>query len=104
MKFFESVYEAVKLIPRGKVSTYGDIARMVGRPRHAKFVGYALHVNPDNSAVPCHRVVRRDGSLSEAFKFGGKEIHKMLLEKEGVKVSDDYKVDLDTYKWHFLSC
>ena len=64
MTFFEEVYQAVERVPKGKVTTYGDVARMVGRPRAARQVGWALHQNPRPGIVPCHRVVFRDGSAT----------------------------------------
>ena len=67
MTTFERVYAAVRLIPRGSVATYGQIARAIGNPRLARVVGYALHVNPEPGVIPCHRVVRRDGAASPAF-------------------------------------
>lgn len=97
--FFRQVYEAVKKVPKGKVTTYGYVAAMIGRPRAARYVGYALHVNPEPIIVPCHRVVNREGRLSGGFAFGGLEVQKGLLEREGVKVTDD-KVDLAVYLWN----
>lgn len=99
MSFFENVYEAVQLIPRGKVATYGQIARMIGAPRSSRAVGYALHVNPRPGVIPCHRVVNREGRLAPAFAFGGPEIQARLLESEGVRVSADFVVDLEKYIW-----
>ena len=99
MSFFENVYEAVQLIPRGKVATYGQIARMIGAPRSSRAVGYALHANPRPGVIPCHRVVNREGRLAPAFAFGGPEIQAQLLESEGVRVSADFVVDLDVYLW-----
>ena len=99
MSFFENVYEAVQLIPRGKVATYGQIARMIGAPRSSRAVGYALHANPRPGVIPCHRVVNREGRLAPAFAFGGPEIQAQLLESEGVRVSADFVVDLEKYLW-----
>lgn len=96
---FEEVYKAVKLIPKGKVATYGQIAAMIGRPKAARQVGWALHVNPQPGVIPCHRVVNRFGRLAPAFAFGGEEIQKQLLESEGVFVSDDHVVDLNEFLW-----
>lgn len=97
--FFERVYEAVKQIPKGKVSTYGDIARAIGAPRASRQVGWALHCNPYEGIVPCHRVVFRDGSLADGFAFGGREVQKTLLVSEGVGFSDEYKVDIKNFRW-----
>ena len=99
MSFFENVYEAVQLIPRGKVATYGQIARMIGAPRSSRAVGYALHGNPRPGVIPCHRVVNREGRLAPAFAFGGPEIQAQLLESEGVEVGEDFIVDLGKYLW-----
>ena len=99
MNFFDKVYEVVKCIPCGKVSTYGDVALMCGKPRMARQVGWALHVNPRPGEVPCHRVVFADGSVCTGFAFGGKEVQKALLEAEGVEVSPDYKIDLNKFRW-----
>lgn len=99
MNFFESVYDAVSRIPRGMVSTYGDIAAMCGNPRMARQVGWALHVNPRPGEVPCHRVVFADGSLSYGFAFGGRDVQRALLEAEGVEVAPDYKTDLKKFRW-----
>ena len=98
---FREIYEAVKRIPKGKVATYGQIAAMVGHPRAARLVGYALHVNPEPGVIPCHRVVNRNGRLAPAFAFGGMEIQKQLLENEGVIVNGDFTVDMKKYCWRF---
>lgn len=99
MGFFEEVYEVVKQIPRGKVSTYGQIARLLGQPRKAKLVGWALHSNPYPGTVPCHRVVNRFGELSGAFAFGGMGEQKKLLESEGIIFDVGGKIDLQQYLW-----
>ena len=82
--FFKAVYEAVKRIPSGKVASYGQIAAAVGRPRAARQVGWALHVNPEPGTIPCHRVVNRFGRVAPGFAFGGSDVQRQLLEKEGV--------------------
>ncbi len=97
--FFERVYEVVKKIPEGKVSTYGDIARAIGAPRCSRQVGWALHVNPQQGIIPCHRVIFSDGRLSYGFAFGGIDMQRELLKSEGVEVSSDNKVDLNKYRW-----
>ncbi len=96
--FFNAVYQAVKLIPKGKVATYGDIAKAIGAPKSARQVGWALHSNPYPGVVPCHRVVFANGSLCTGFAFGGIDIQKAMLESEGVTVTEDYKVDLNKYR------
>lgn len=101
MTFFESVYEVVKNIPAGKVATYGDVARAVGMPRASRQVGWALHSNPQQGIIPCHRVVFADGSLTNGFAFGGREVQKALLVGEGVEVDEVFKINLQKYRWQF---
>lgn len=98
--FFENVYDLVKKVPKGKVVTYGEIARAIGNPRMSRQVGWALHVNPKPGVIPCHRVVNRFGELSSAFAFGGVNRQAELLREEGVEVIDN-KVDLNKYGYSF---
>ena len=97
--FFNSVYEFVKTVPKGKVVTYGDVARAIGKPRASRQVGWALHSNPYQGIVPCHRVVFRDGSLATGFAFGGREVQKAMLVSEGVEFKEEYKVDIEKHRW-----
>jgi len=90
---FKAMYAAVKTIPKGKVASYGTVARLAGYPRCNRQVGFALHKNPDPENIPCHRVVFKDGSLSKAFVFGGVNRQRELLEKEGVRFIGE-KVDM----------
>ena len=99
MSFYDKVYEQVKKIPCGKVATYGQIACLCGSPKASRAVGYALHANPMPGVIPCHRVVNRFGSLAPAFAFGGREVQKKLLEEEGVRVEEDFTVDLEIFLW-----
>jgi methylated-DNA-[protein]-cysteine S-methyltransferase len=82
--FQKAVWAATKKIPRGKVTTYAVIASLIGRPRAARAVGNALNKNPFAPKVPCHRVVKSDGSLG-GFA-GGTRKKKQMLEKEGVRI------------------
>lgn len=93
MSFFEMVYEIVKQIPRGKVMSYGQVARAAGFPRKAREVGWALHVNPDPEHIPCHRVVNREGRVSPAFVFGGENMQVALLKSEGVEFDENGLVE-----------
>lgn len=95
---FELIYDVVKQIPKGSVATYGQVASLAGNKRWARVVGYALHANPDPEHIPCHRVVNREGAVSEAFAFGGGNRQAELLREEGVEVTDK-KVDLGKYQW-----
>ncbi len=99
MNFFESVYKVVKQIPAGKVLSYGDVARLAGNPKMSRQVGWALHVNPEQGVIPCHRVVFKDGSLTRSFAFGGIEIQRAMLVEEGVEVSRDFKIDMKKFRW-----
>ena len=99
MNTFEKIYDAVRKIPKGKVCTYGCIASMAGNPRWARVVGYALHVNPEPGAIPCHRVVTRNGEVSKAFAFGGENMQRILLAEEGVEFLEDGRVDLKRFIW-----
>ena len=97
MNPFEKIYEVVKSIPKGRVMTYGQVASVVGNPRLARVVGYALHQNPDPKNIPCHRVVNREGNVADGFVFGGGEIQRQRLEAEGVVFEKNGRVDLKKY-------
>ena len=97
MSVFERIYDVVRKIPKGKVATYGQVARLAGNPRWARVVGYALHNNPDPSTIPCHRVVNHGGKVADSYVFGGGEIQQQLLESEGIVFDADGCVDLEKY-------
>lgn len=97
--FFARVYETVEQIPEGFVATYGQIAKLIGEPRRARYVGYALHSNPRPGVIPCHRVVFADGRICEGFAFGGAGVQRSLLEGEGVVFRDADHVDLSVSRW-----
>ena len=99
MGFFERVYAVVMAIPRGKVLSYGDVARMAGSPHSSRQVGWALHCNPRPGEIPCHRVIFRDGSVSSGFAFGGPQVQRAMLEAEGVLFGADGKTDMKKYRW-----
>lgn len=99
MNTFERIYSVVRKIPRGCVASYGQIAALAGNPRWSRVVGYALHVNPDPESIPCYRVVTKDGKLSEAFAFGGINIQRELLERDGIEFTDDGRVMMQKYAW-----
>ena len=99
--FYRAVYAAVRRIPAGKVTTYGQIAMLAGSPRASRIVGGALHRNPEPGKTPCHRVVFRDGSLAPGFAFGGPGAQRALLEAEGVIFDLAGRVDLARYHWMF---
>lgn len=97
MNTFEKIYEVVKRIPYGRVATYGQVARLAGNPHWSQVVGYALHVNPNPSEIPCYRVVNRFGELAPAFAFGGENAQRALLESEGVRFDNDGRVLMDEF-------
>lgn len=92
----KKIYEAVKLIPKGKVATYGQVAEMAGDKKMARAVGNALHKNPNPDEIPCYRVVNAKGELAGEFAFGGDKAQQRLLEADGIVVIDG-KVDLKIY-------
>ncbi len=97
-KLFERIYDLVRKVPRGKVTTYGEIARVLGT-RDARKVGWAMHANPHGVKVPCHRVVNKKGGLAPNFAFDGWREQKRRLVKEGVLFKDQTHVDLEQCLW-----
>lgn len=98
--FFDDVYEVVRLVPKGRVTTYGAIARYLGITGSARMVGWALNNCIGSKAdVPAHRVVNRTGLLTGKMHFGAPDKMQKLLEKEGVKIKDDQVVDFEKLFW-----
>lgn len=97
MNIFNKIGRLVKSIPKGKVTTYQEVARAV-RIQDNRLVGWCLHQNKD-STVPCHRVVFKDGSLAPGYVFGGPEEQKRRLKKEGIKFTGQNRVDLKKHLW-----
>ncbi len=89
---FEKVHKLTTKIPKGKVTTYGEIAKALGT-KDVRKIGWALHANKDLS-VPCHRVVNKDGRLAPGYAFGGPNVQREKLIKEGVIFKDQMHVDL----------
>lgn len=97
--FFERVYEVARLIPAGRVTSYGAIAAYLGTKGSSRMVGYAMQASfKANPKVPAHRVLNRQGLLTGKFHFGG-DLMQQLLESEGVKVSDDQVQDFRALFW-----
>lgn len=84
--FFDQVYEVTKLVPYGRVTTYGAIARFLGTPRSARMVGWALNASHLDDSIPAHRVVNRKGLLTGKHHFKGTHLMEQLLESEGIHV------------------
>ena len=87
--FFSKVYEIVKTIPAGKVTTYGLIAKKIGIASSARTVGWALNSCHNDSSIPAHRVVNRNGHLTGKHHFKGFDLMRQLLENEGIRIIDD---------------
>ncbi|MCK5820287.1 MAG: MGMT family protein [Bacteroidales bacterium] len=99
-RFFERVYEVVRLIPPGRVSTYGAIARAIGSPQAARMVGWAVNQSfSDGEFLPAHRVVNRIGLLTGKHHFGGSDVMQQLLESEGIQVDNDRIVNFEAHFW-----
>ncbi len=101
-ELYKLIYDTVKSIPKGKVSTYGQIALLTGNPRRSRVVGYAMAACEDSS-VPCHRVIRSTGELARTFGIIGAKLQKDLLINEGVEVLSNDTVNLSEYLWDISS-
>lgn len=97
--FFEHVYQVVRCIPSGEVATYGQIARILGNPRAARTVGWALHGLGEGSNVPWHRVINARGMVSLGADRHGAAIQRTLLEAEGVVFDEQGRIDLHIFGW-----
>ena len=96
--FREKVYKLTRQIPKGKVATYGQIARLAGSPRAARAVGMCMKINPDAPNTPCHRVVASNGNLTGYSAGNGLSTKKKMLIAEGVNFRG-HRVDLEVSKW-----
>ncbi len=97
--FFEKVYQVVRLIPYGKVTSYGAIAKFIGAAKSARMVGYAMNASHQFEDVPAHRVVNRNGLLTGKHHFQGINLMQQLLENEGIKVKDNQIVNFKNHFW-----
>lgn len=96
--FYEKVYEVVRQVPYGRVTSYGAIARYLGAARSSRMVGYAMNMSHSKD-VPAHRVVNRLGVLTGKHHFPGVHLMQQLLENEGIEVVDDQVKDFDRLFW-----
>jgi methylated-DNA-protein-cysteine methyltransferase related protein len=101
--FRNRVYDVIRSIPEGRVTTYGAIARALGAPRSARMVGWAVSRCPDDVSEVAHRVVNRHGELSGGWAWGHPEIMRALLQEEGITFTADDTVDLATCFWDPLT-
>ncbi len=99
MTFREKVLKYVSKIPKGKVTSYGFIATLAGKPRGAREVGWILSSIPEANPIPWWRVINSKGFISIKNATISKEIQKELLDKEGITVSKNFMVDLNKYLW-----
>ena len=95
--FFEQVYDIVATIPSGTVTTYGDIAKMLGRPRMSRFVGFSMRASAEKFDLPWHRVTFADGRLWDGQWAA---VQREMLENEGVGFTPDGRIDVEKYRWH----
>lgn len=99
--FFENVWDVARLIPKGRVTSYGAIAKYLGTPKSARAVGYAMNAcGGQKPKVPAHRVLNRTGMLSGKHHFGASDIMQKLLEKEGICVKNDKVVEFEALFWN----
>jgi methylated-DNA-protein-cysteine methyltransferase-like protein len=101
--FFEQVYQVVRQVPPGKVTSYGAIARMLGHPHAARTVGWALHSLPEGRDVPWHRVINGQGRISASGRESWADLQRALLEAEGVEFDEHGTVDLERFGWAGLA-
>tara|TARA_E500000178_G_scaffold288683_1_gene291399 strand:- start:4852 stop:5205 length:354 start_codon:yes stop_codon:yes gene_type:complete len=99
-EFFDLVYQVVRLVPKGRVTSYGAIAKYLGASRSARIVGYAMNnAHGVVPPVPAHRVVNRVGLLTGKHHFGGEKTMQILLESEGIKINDDQIENFNEVFW-----
>ncbi len=96
---YSRIYRVVRRIPRGRVATYGQIARLAGLANLARQVGYALHALEQDSGVPWQRVVNRRGEVSARSLAGMERVQRALLEAEGVEFDERGRIDLARVQW-----
>ncbi|WP_341216043.1 MGMT family protein [uncultured Wocania sp.] len=98
LNFFGKVYQVARLIPYGKVTSYGAIANYLGAAKSARMVGYAMN-GSGGKDVPAHRVVNRKGLLTGKFHFDGTNLMQQLLESEGIEVVDNQIQNFESVFW-----
>lgn len=96
--FFEQVYQVVRLVPKGRVTSYGAIAQYLAAPRSARMVGWAMNASHGDESIPAHRVVNRKGILTGKHHFGLNPM-EILLKQEGIKVIDNQVQNFEQLFW-----
>ena len=97
--FFQSVFQVVKLIPKGRVTSYGAIAAYLGAKKSSRTVGYAMNASHSIPGIPAHRVVNRNGMLTGKMHFDTPDRMQQLLELEGIKVENDVVIEFKELFW-----
>ena len=97
--FFDKVYNVVRKIPEGKVTSYGAIASYLGAKKSARLVGWAMNASHGDNSIPAHRVVNRIGLLTGKHHFGGTKVMQQLLENEGILIKENKILNLELHFW-----
>jgi len=98
--FFDMVYQVTRLIPKGRVTSYGAIAKYLGSPQSSRMVGWAMNGSHRLPDIPAHRVVNRNGLLTGKIHFDNPNTMQELLENEGINVKDDKVIDFENLFWN----
>jgi len=97
--FDRQVYAVIRQVPRGRLATYGQVARVLGRPGAARAVGNALHKNPWAPDIPCHRIIKANGDIGGYVQ--GRQVKTSLLASEGINIKDGQVINFNRYLIHF---
>lgn len=97
--FFESVFQVVKLIPEGRVTSYGAIAKYLGSARSSRMVGWAMNASHKIDGIPAHRVVNRNGLLTGKMHFNDPDEMERKLQAEGISVKNDQILNFSNHYW-----
>lgn len=98
--FFDMVYQVTQLIPKGRVTSYGAIAKYLGSPQSSRMVGWAMNGSHRLPDIPAHRVVNRNGLLTGKIHFDNPNTMQELLESEGIEVKEDKVINFETLFWN----
>ncbi len=96
---YRRIYAVVRRVPRGRIASYGQVARLAGLPGRARQVGYAMYALPNGSDVPWHRVVNAAGAISRRRVPGAELSQRLLLEREGVRFGPGGRISLEQFGW-----
>jgi methylated-DNA-protein-cysteine methyltransferase-like protein len=99
LNFFEKVYVVARMIPYGRVTSYGEIAKFLGSAKSARMVGWAMNKTHNDETIPAHRVVNSKGLLTGKHHFDGTNLMQQLLESEGVIIKNNKIMNFDSVFW-----